>query len=501
MSLPLPSNFVSCPGLFYPTSARDGILSRIRIPGGIITSQQLRAIANLADKFGNGSINITNRANIQLREITRDIPADVLALLQEIGLAARLPELDHLRNIMGSPTAGIDHSELIDTRPLMRELEYQMMAHADLVELSPKFSVCFDGGGSVSVATQANDIALIAVFIAGEVYFRLKLRVNADMDASYPFLDTGVILKPEESVSVVVGLAKVYLQNLLKNKSQNQSSISLNLYRKSHQPRLRDILDELGVAQFIQEVEFYLNRRLRRISLENNQDFQNHQTHQNHYLHLDIHHQKQKGFAYIGIVTPLGKLETKQIYELANIAQTHGDGTLRLTPWQNLIISDIPIQYIQEVSSKIRHLKLDYSVNNIYSALVACTGNAGCASSATDTKSHAVLLAEYLNRRITLPTPVNIHFTGCPKSCAQAAKGDITLLGMIREQEGGYQVYLGKGDNRFGRMIYDFLPFVEIPALLEKILLVYMAKSTYLNESFADFVNRYSLKQLQSMFE
>ncbi|BAZ41103.1 precorrin-3B synthase [Calothrix sp. NIES-4101] len=498
MSLSLPSNFVSCPGLFYPTSARDGILSRIRIPGGIITSQQLRAIANLADEFGNGSINITNRANIQLREITKDIPTDVLALLQEIGLAARVTELDHLRNIMGSPTAGIDSREIIDTRPLIRDLEHQMTTHADLVELSPKFSVCFDGGGSVSVATQVNDITLIAVLIAGEVYFQLKLSVNADMGVYSPFFDTGVVLKPEESVSVVVALAKVYLQHLLKNKSQNQSSILVNPYRKSHQPRLRDILDELGVAQFIQEVEFYLNRKLRRISMENNQDSQ---PVQNHYLHLDIHPQKQAGFFYIGIMTALGKLEANQMHELANIAQTYASGTLRLTPWQNLIISDISIQYIQEVSNKIRHLKLDYSVNNIYSALVACTGNVGCASSATDTKSHAVLLAEYLNRRITLPTPVNIHFTGCPKSCAQPTKGDITLLGMIREQEGGYQVYLGKGENRFGRMIYDFLPFMEIPGLLEKILLIYIAQVAYCNESFTDFVNRYSLEQLQSMFQ
>jgi ferredoxin-nitrite reductase len=129
-----------CPGLFYATPARDGILSRIRIPGGIINSQQGHAIAQFAERFGEGYVHVTNRANLQIRKI-QGVTSEVLTTLQNVGLASTLTEVDHLRNIMASPTAGIDSLELINTRPLVRELDAYICGHPELKGLSPKFSV------------------------------------------------------------------------------------------------------------------------------------------------------------------------------------------------------------------------------------------------------------------------------------------------------------------------------------------------------------------------
>ncbi|MGF1591233.1 MAG: hypothetical protein ACFCU7_18705 [Pleurocapsa sp.] len=125
------SEYITCPGLFYGTPARDGIISRIRIPGGIINSKQLFAIANLSESVGDGFVQITNHANLQVRAIN-EISFDVLQPLQAIALAAQNQEIDHLRNIMSSPTAGIDRQQLIDTRPLVKELDKYISSHPHL---------------------------------------------------------------------------------------------------------------------------------------------------------------------------------------------------------------------------------------------------------------------------------------------------------------------------------------------------------------------------------
>ncbi|WP_017317191.1 precorrin-3B synthase [Mastigocladopsis repens] len=511
--MPLPSHFVSCPGLFYKTSARDGILSRIRIPGGILSGGQCRVIADLADEFGTGYVNVTNRANLQVREIRKEMTADVLRVLQEIGIASAIPEVDHLRNIMGSPTAGIDPYELIDTRALIRELDNYITTHAELAPLSPKFSVAFDGGGSVSIGDRLNDIVLTAVMHDTSVYFRLKLNLGASLFE--PFIDTGILLKPEECLEVVATMARVYLQHL----TVGTGKIIPN--RKSHQLRLWEVLNNLGVERFLQEIERCLPYLLRR-RWECRDVARNVFT---KYQHIGVHPQRLKGLSYIGVVIPVGKLETWQMRKLADIAETYGSGTLRLTPWQNLLISDIPQQWIPHTKSIIENLGLHWSVTNIRSALVACAGNTGCASSATDTKGHALALAKYLDNRLTnghlpqvgepahgsvlLNQSVNIHFTGCQKSCAQHSTSDIALLGVSIEQEGqtetveGYKVYVGDGNSneKFGRELYQWIPFAELPQLIERMLQIYMAKRANSNESFGEFANRYAIADLQRLFE
>ncbi|NJR73545.1 MAG: precorrin-3B synthase [Scytonema sp. CRU_2_7] len=516
----------SCPGLFYQTSARDGTLSRIRIPGGILTSQQCRVIADLADEFGEDYTNITNRANLQIRAICREIPGDVLRVLQEIGVASAIPEVDHLRNIMGSPTAGIDLYELIDTRPLICELDHYITTHPELAPLSPKFSVAFDGDGSVSIGEapfgsrarreRPNDIALTAVMVDNNVYFRLKLNLGTSLFE--PFIDTDILLKPKECIEVVAALAQVYLQHLTLETGKIIPD------RKSRQPRLWQILNNLGIERFLQEVERHLSYPLRRVlqeketrgggdketrrqgefSLSPSHSLQVNPT---RYKHIGVHPQRQKGLSYIGVVVPVGRLDTWQMRGLADIAETYASGTLRLTPWQNLLISDIPQQWIPNIQSKIKNLGLHWSATNIRSALVACAGNTGCASSATDTKSHALALAEYLDSRLILDQPVNIHFTGCEKSCAQHSRSDIALVGVTIEDKGeaveGYKVYVGDGDSheKFGREIYRWVPFAELPRLVERMLQIYIAERDTPKKSFGEFANQYVIADLQQLFE
>jgi ferredoxin-nitrite reductase len=483
----------TCPGLFYGTSARDGILSRIRTPGGIITTQQIRVIADLADKYGTPYAKITNRANLQIRALKSLISSDILQILQEIGIASVNSKVDHLRNIMGSPTAGIDRNQLIDTRYLVREVDNYIVNHTELSELSAKFSISFDGGEAASIANRPNDVTFAAVKIDTKIYFRLRL------NGVY----VGILVKPEECVSVVGALAQVYLAQLhlaqlhLAQPHLAQPHLAqpypdvVTLPQSSQEsgenrkPRLKQILSQLGIEKFIEKVErllpFSLTREtpelnlVKKYQINKSQEIKTEEECFN-YQHIGVHPQLQQGLSYIGIVLTLGQLETHQIRGLVDIADTYGNSTLRLTPWQNLLVPNIIHEHIYDIKRKIEDLGLHWSPSNIRSALVSCTGNTGCSSSATDTKGHALALAKYLDKRIALKQPVNVHFTGCSKSCAQHHKSDITLLGSTIEQDGkmieGYRVYVGKGcsEDKFGKLLYQWIPFEEIPPLIEKML-------------------------------
>ncbi|WP_181373857.1 precorrin-3B synthase [Nostoc commune] len=485
----LVSGFATCPGLFYATPAADGMLSRIRIPGGIISSQQCRAIADIAEQHGGGYVDVTNRANLQVREIRTGINAEVLKHLQDIGLGSRNPVVDHIRNIMTSPTAGIDLLELIDTRPFVQSWDDYIAAHPALSGLSAKFSVCFDGGGIIRVCDRLNDILFAAVLFDGNVYFRIYLSVGAK---GQPPSDMGILLPPEKCLPVLAALADVYLAH-----SNTTSKRRL---------RLLELLNTLGCENYLQEVQQRLPFSLLCSHLTPNllgkrEEFSTLLQGEGKYQHIGIHPQRQKGLFYIGVVLPLGRLESNQIRGLADLATKYGSGTLRLTPWQNLLLTDIPQQWVADVQTEIAFLGLDASATNIKSALVACSGKKGCTASATDTKSHALALAEYLETRVTLDCPVNIHFTGCEKSCAQHSKSDITLLGVSIEDDTGtvegYHVYVGDSTQKFGRQIYQYVTFAELPALIERMLDIYKIQRLNQNESFREFSNRCAIAQLQ----
>jgi ferredoxin-nitrite reductase len=107
---------IVCPGLFYAVPAQDGSLFRLRIPGGVLTSHQARAIANLATELGDGEVQVTNRANLQIRAVGAQIPAEVLKQLQRLGWQARSRKLIICVTLWPAPTAGIDSQAVMDTR-------------------------------------------------------------------------------------------------------------------------------------------------------------------------------------------------------------------------------------------------------------------------------------------------------------------------------------------------------------------------------------------------
>ena len=223
--------------------------------------------------------------------------------------------------------------------------------------------------------------------------------------------------------------------------------------------------------------------------------------------HIGVYKQAQPGRNYVGVVVPVGLLKTKQMVRLADVAQNYGSGTVRLTVWQNLIIPDVPDAFVGVVKKNLVGMRLHHEATSIMGGLIACTGNAGCKWAATDTKAQGLTLAKYLEKKVKLDHPINIHLTGCPNSCAQHYIGDIGLLGAKVSQGGnpveGYHILLGGqsvGGQALAREVFHGIPFEEVPPLLEKVLRTYLARRQDQHETFVQFTARHSVKVLQEMF-
>jgi ferredoxin-nitrite reductase len=219
--------------------------------------------------------------------------------------------------------------------------------------------------------------------------------------------------------------------------------------------------------------------------------------------HVGTFRQKQDGFSYLGVALPVGQVSAEQMDLLAAIAERYGSGEIRLTVWQNLVIPDIRNENMGNVKALVSAAGLEFQQSNIASGVIACTGNRFCKFSSTDTKGHAAALIQYLEPRVALDVPVNIHFTGCSNSCAQHYMGDIGLLGAkAADGREAYHVCVGggfAGNQAIGRQIYQAVPFEELKLLVERILLAYI-RARAPGESFKAFAVRHEAAQLQALF-
>jgi ferredoxin-nitrite reductase len=444
-------------------------MCRLRIPGGILSAHQFAGLADLADDCAGGFADVTTRANLQLREIPAGKPIEVLIRLTELGITSRGSGADNIRNITGSPTAGIDRGELLDTRPHARSLHHFILHHSELYGLPRKFNIAFDGGGAIPVLEDTNDIAFTAVEVAAGfgvpsgVYYRMALGgITGHRDFARP---TGVIIKPEEANAVCHAILRVFIDN---GDRTNRAKA-----------RLKYVLDAWGFDKFLVETEKMLGRALTRvadaaIASPRPQQRQG---------HIGVHAQRQDGLVYIGVVCPVGRLTSDRMRGVAEIAQRYGSGTIRLTVWQNLLISDVPEGRVAEAVAAIEALGLSASASALRGGLVACTGNAGCKFAASNTKRHAAELVDWLEDRIAVDRPINIHLTGCHNSCAQHYIADIGLLGAKvergEEEVEGYDLHVGGGagaHQAIGRLIAPGIAADELPPRVLALLRAWMTE-------------------------
>jgi ferredoxin-nitrite reductase len=475
-------------GLFFLTPVKDAFMARLRIPGGVLKTYQLRELGRIAQDLTTGYVQITTRANLQMRLIEPKDAPEVLRRVQSVGLHTRGAGADNIRNLTMNPTAGIDPVELIDVQPYLQELAHTIINDRSFYDLPRKFNIAYDGGGFIGAVEDTNDIGAKAVRIGNEILFRIALG-GATGHKSFA-RDLGVVVLPAELNKVVVAIVRVFIERGCRTDRKKA--------------RLKHLLEKISLNEYLAEVEKKLGTRLRRAPFSAsemrwaNQELP--------HSHVGDFPQKQRGLNYVGMTCPVGQVTPKQMLRLAELTDSYASGEIRLTVWQSLVIPNVPDAFVQTLKRALEKAGFSTRQSNLASGVVACTGNSYCKYAQSNTKGHALELIKHLEKRLQLDQPVNIHLTGCPNSCAQHYIGDIGCLG-AKTKAGGesidaYHIFVGGGfgkNQALGRQLFSGVIGNELPETIERILLGYL-RCRDGRETFQQFSMRHDLRTLQEIF-
>lgn len=479
-------------GLFHVAPAQDSFMLRMRVPGGVLTSTQLRGLCDIAERYGNGRLDLTTRANIQMREFAPKDVVNVLNAVRKLGMSSHGSGADNIRNITASPISGFDPQELIDVQPFAEALQNYISNSRDMFGLPRKFNIAFDNGGAISALADTNDIGFVAVRV-GEgrsvpagVYFRVLL---CGITGHKQFAtDCGLLLEPNQLVAVAAAMVRVFAEH--GDRTDRRKA------------RLKYLIDKWGpgkqgVERFLAETETKLAFPILRIAADECEP----RGPIDRAGHLGVHAQSQPGLSYVGVCTPVGWLPIEQARAIADAVDSFGSREVRLTVWQNLLIPNVSSQRAVDLCETLASAGLETSAGHVMSGTVACTGSQGCKFAQADTKTHALEIARSLDKLFILDQPVNLHVTGCPNSCAQHYIGDIGLMGVKVGGEEGYQVNLGGGadnDQAIARQLFPAMKYTEVLPMLQRLFTFYLA-TRHTGESFLTFTRRHSVEQLRSI--
>ncbi len=274
-------------GLFFLTPVKDAFMARLRIPGGVLKSYQLREVALIAQELTTGYVQITTRSNLQLRLIQPKAAAEVLRRVQSVGLHTGA---DNIRNLTMNPTAGIDPVELIDVQPLLQELAGTIVNDRSFYDLPRKFNIAYDGGGFIGAVEDTNDIGAKAVRIEHEILFRIGLGGATGHKAFAS--DLGVLVPPNELNQVIVAIVRVYIERGCRTDRKKA--------------RLKHLLEKMSLADYLAEVEKKLGTHLRRAPIDPSE--MRWASQELPHSHVGDFPQKQRGLNYVGATCPVGQI-------------------------------------------------------------------------------------------------------------------------------------------------------------------------------------------------
>ena len=374
-------------------TALDGGICRVKLAGGELRAEQADAVARAAERYASGVIEATNRANLQLRGVGTEQQRLIDALLAA-GLGPRLAGADDVRNLMLSPAAGLDRQMLLDVRPLAAQVLQSLEGEPRYHALSAKFAVQLDGGEGLAMLEHHHDVWVSARQVDGQTLLAWGL-------AGCPGSSSAWGLVPvEQGHALVMGLLQRFLQ-----------------IASPQQARMRELL-AAGLGEAFGGAPVALPARAAEPVAV-----------------VGIHPQHQAGLSMVVANAPLGRLDAAMLRGIATLARQYGDSTLRITPWQGVLLPNVADAHAQVAQAALLALGLVTDAQQPLAPMIACTGSAGCARGQADTKADAARLGSLLQQR---RAPLSVHLSACGRSCAAAHVAPVTLLA---SRTGHYDVY------------------------------------------------------------
>ncbi len=449
-------------GVFFRPVTPGKFMVRMRIPNGILTSHQMRVLGEVVQRYGDdGNADITTRQNIQLRGVRIEDVPDIFQRFTAARLTSVQSGMDNVRNITGDPVAGIDADELFDTRDLVSQVQDMITnngeGNPEFTNLPRKFNIAITGGRDNSVHAEINDLAFIPAYKEGQFGFNILVGGFFSAKRSDAAIGLNAWVPPEDVVAVCRAVLEVFRDRGLRANRQKA--------------RLMWLIDELGLEQFRAEVEKNLGKSLQPAAEKDEIDWEKRD-------HIGVYRQKQPGLNYVGLHIPIGRLYAQDMFEIARLAEVYGNGEIRLTVEQNVIIPHIPDSRLEAFLAEPLLQRFSISPDTLTRGLISCTGSQFCNFALIETKNRALAMIKALEAELTLTNPVRIHWTGCPNSCGQPQVADIGLMGTKARKNGkaveGVDIFMGGKvgkEAQLGSCVTKGVPCDDLQPVLRDLLI------------------------------
>jgi sulfite reductase (ferredoxin) len=464
----------------------DYFMMRIGIPNGILSSHQLRIIGELTRKHARNLADITVRQNIQLHWLTIESLPEVVDALTQIGMSPKGACGDVVRNVTGCPLAGIAKDELIDASPVAVGISHLLSANPEYYNLPRKFKISATGCSSWCTYPEINDIGLTAAVRDGQVGY--SLRVGGGL-SNEPHLAVplNAFLHPDQAIATVRAVTEIFRDQQVLRESRDRARMKY-LFMK----------EGWTAERFLDEVQSRVDFKIEPAGEESVPEdvFRD---------HIGIHPQRQPGLAYVGASVLRGRLTGEQLEAAAELAERFGDGQLRATVSQNLLLINIPNSKTGELAHELGQIGLHVEATNFWRGAVACTGTEFCKLAITETKGFARWLVDELDERLPqFDQQLRLHVTGCPNGCGQHWIADIGIEGKKIKHEGkltdAYYFCLGGAVGQhagIARPVGYRCAAPLVPEAIERLLREYLADRQP-NENLRAWFGRHTNDELRA---
>jgi ferredoxin-nitrite reductase len=464
-------------GVFYRKPTPGKFMMRIRMPNGFVRSDQLRAIAELSGRLGNGVLDITTRQQIELRGFTLDSIPAIWEKLRGVDLRSLQTGIDNVRNINGCPLAGLTAHELFDASPVVHDLDRILVGlkgNPEFANLPRKFNVTITGCLDNCTHNESQDIALIPAKKGGRVGFNVLVGGKMGSGGFTVASHLNVFVEVYQAAAVIVELIKIF---------------------RDHGPRearakcrFAFLIEKWGIPRLRAELTSRMGYELA---------FQGRDMRSSHHAdYIGLTSQKQANLVAVGLCVPTGRVNPEQLEELARLADLYGDGQIRLTTGQNAIIPNIPADLVSRLLREPLLEQLSPRPSPFLRGLVACVGTDYCNLALIETKGRAIALSQALHQKMGAGVrPLTIHWSGCPAGCGNHEAADIGLRGFKTKIDGklvdAVAVYAGgrTGPHAVaGKEILATIPCDEaFPDVIAGVIQSYHGEGEYKHqEAFSD---------------
>jgi len=398
-------------GVFYRRPTPGKFMMRIRMPNGFVRSDQLRTIAELSRRLGNGVLDITTRQQIELRGFVLDRIPVIWDKLHGVDLRSLQTGIDNVRNINGCSLAGLTPHELFDASPVVHELDRIVVGskgNPEFTNLPRKFNITVTGCLDNCTHNESQDIALVPAKKAERLGFNVLVGGKMGSGGFTVASHLNVFVEAYQAAAVLVELIKIF-RDYGPREARSKCRFAF-LIEKWGIPKLR--------AELTARMGYELAFRGRDMRSSHHAD------------HLGLTSQKQLGLVAVGLCVPTGRVNPEQLDELAALAETYGNGEIRLTTGQNAVIPNVPANRATALFNEPLLKQLSPRPSPFVRGLVACVGTDYCNLALIETKSRAVELSQALHQKMGAGTkPLTIHWSGCPAGCGNHEAADIGFRG------------------------------------------------------------------------